>query len=308
MNINKQLILCCIGLCCVIVEFEYTQLEHAVRLLLQPHIELLSYSVNQLSILNDDRVINALDLISEVYHHLDYSTHVHEDTVSHAIFHSIQSIWQLLMSTLQQSIAEDKRVEKLCRVIKYAIKGSRIQYMSMLSSTVDAMISAYNTSPHSAFLYVLSILIDIFGVTHQMHQLKYIPHIIHQTTTKTLPMIQSVDGYAQYSDVVEDYYELLSRILSRSPEDLIHSTLLIDIIQSSIYGLQQQHRESYAALMTFYSTLFSQAVGKSRFQSYKPARTIPVNTQQILNSILQAHGQSIVSGIVDGIAGILPGM
>lgn len=177
--------------------------------------------------------------------------------------------------------------------------------MPLLSQTIHLLIELYKHVQHSAFLYILSICIDIYGATQHMinQQLNHI--IIYEISIITLKLLNnSTEMYIQHSDIVEDYYELCNRILIRCNHVLLNNNnnnnilLLDNIIQSSLYGISLQQHDSFAALMTFYQQLFTLATTKSRYNLYKPVKQISNHIIQIVYNILITYGQDMINQFI----------
>jgi hypothetical protein len=71
------------------------------------------------------------------------------------------------------------------------------------------VISSYDDVPHSCFLYLISIIVDEYGDDRDFKS--SIILISEHLTTKTFSILVNPAAFAQFPDLVDDFYRLSSR-------------------------------------------------------------------------------------------------
>ncbi len=158
-----------------------------------------------------------LDRLAEVYKSLNPQANNNPDAVCQAAVALLKNMWPLMEATINKWRENDRIMERLTRIWKYAIKATRTHFSPLLGPMVTVLANAYKQTPHSSFLYVASICVDTFGDNEAYHKL--LSEIYTYFSSKTFAILKNgqQQAFIDNPDIVEDYFEMMSRFVSKCP-------------------------------------------------------------------------------------------
>lgn len=235
------------------------------------------------------------------------------------------SLMPLLTSVLQINLCDDRGMERLCRIFKYAIKTAKIHIFPLLPSLIHTLLQAYQIQAHSVFLYTISICVDMFGAMPQFNSSGMLRSVLTTFTQHTLPLLSTAESFAQHPDLVEDYFQLCHRLLLRCPAVFFQtqqpqqqqshqqqqqqqqqaSLAAQQMFVTAMNGVTLHHRTALAAVMQFLTLYIQEGIEESKYHIKRIGQVDPVHVRIVQQSIEQ-YGQELANRLIQAIGGLLP--
>jgi len=236
-----------------------------------------------------------LDILAHIFRSLD--TEIGDaHLVSVCLVESLKRLWQHFSAILDKFKTCNRIMEKLCRVWKYGLKTARLEFAPLLQPLLSVITNSFNQYPHSCFIYCVCSCVDIFYKSEFQEVLQNVFGVISQ---RVLQILKNGDSFQEKPDIVEDYFELASRFTRRCPQLIFNNPILIQVFACGTHGLGLQHKEALSALMQFFGTLLNCGCdGRDG-----PA---PAPYKSVISTLLQQSGDALASGLINGIADVLP--
>lgn len=114
------------------------------------------------------------------------------------------------------------------------------------------MTELYSVHHHSSFLYLGSILVDIFGTNTD-----YVPDLLKMLEAfigPTFVLLES-NGLKNHPDTVDDLFRLCDRFLRTSPVQFLHSAMINDILDCALIACSLDHKDANGSVMKFFYDL-----------------------------------------------------
>ncbi|KAG1452434.1 hypothetical protein G6F55_008680 [Rhizopus delemar] len=154
--------------------------------------------------------------------------------------------------------------------------------------------SAYNTAPFSCWLDTASLMMNVYG-GQSMHY-ERLRNLLAALTRKTFELIYGAEAMEHYPDIVDSYFDLLSRTIRRCP--IAFYELPTDIINTIfmfvIAGMGLQERLALKAALNFVAEFVSQELQEGS------------NISKAVDIIMMNKGMQIMEQLLLGIGGRVP--
>ncbi|KAL9558404.1 hypothetical protein MBANPS3_000904 [Mucor bainieri] len=154
--------------------------------------------------------------------------------------------------------------------------------------------TSYTAAPFSCWLDTASFMITVYG-GHQMH-FERLRDLLGVITTKTLAFINGPEAMEHYPDVVDSYFGLLSRAITRCPLAFYHlpPAMINTILMFVIAGMGLQEKLALKAAVNFMADFIS--------QDFQEGSEIA----KIVDTIIMNMGIQIMEQLLLGIGGRVP--
>lgn len=217
----------------------------------------------------------------------------------------VVDLWSLLEQTMTVLKGDEKKMEKVCRCWKYAIKASKQHFRPLLDNLLCLLRNHFDAFPHSSFLYTAAICVDQFAAEPDTYDL--MEGVFREFSQRSFKILCNLDGFTNHPDVAEDFFEFVSRFLRRCPAIIFKDPLLPVVFECGLGGLGIHHREACMALMQFFGLLIHEGIDNPRVNSKRPGKKGPPKEYvEKLNALLAQYGPRLVEGLMQNIAGAVP--
>jgi len=199
--------------------------------------------------------------------------------------------WPHLSTTMTRCSTSVTRVERMCRCIRYAIRGINMRASAILGPLAEQLVALYTTHPHSCVLYLSSILVDEFAGDANYHA--GLLGLLSALGPITFTILTTPQGLEQNPDTVDDFYRLCSRYIQHLGPSLVSSDLMPHLMELATMSLMIQHKDAQCSAVKFLESILTRGVN----EKCQPCQ------EHFKNS-----GQKIMNNIILGVAGGLPSM
>lgn len=232
-------------------------------------------------------------------------SHIPSDTRSPGAAHPsvelLQQLWEVLDAVFQQYGSSSACMEKLCRCYKHTARncGDR-SFLGVVPKLLTQITGWFEQQPHSCFLYVANVCIGSFG--HLPQLLSVFANTLRRLSLATFQLLSVESTIVDNPDVVDDYFELCSKVLRKQPQLLLEEAdILMPTFQCGCAALHIQHREAGRSVLNFFERLV---------ELCRPAGKHPpsLSTASVAaaGSVIGQYGPLLVGQLVKSIAGALP--
>lgn len=112
----------------------------------------------------------------------------------------------------------------------------------------------YSAHHHSCFLYLASILVDVYG--GEPDCMAGLLSMLEALLPPAFALLQEpLVGFCNHPDTVDDLFRLLARFLQRCPSPFLRSPALAAVFDCAIRAATLDHRDANASVMQFLSEL-----------------------------------------------------
>ncbi|CEG82569.1 hypothetical protein RMATCC62417_16625 [Rhizopus microsporus] len=155
---------------------------------------------------------------------------------------------------IAQTWANDEKIAKgLSHFLDMGMKSTS-PLMSLRFEDLAVLVeSAYQTAPYSCWLDTASLIMNVYG-GQDYHRLR---DLLGTLTNKTFEFIHGAEAMEQYPDIVDSYFNLLSRTIRRCPLAFyeLPSEMIHIIFMFVIAGMGLQERLALKAALNFVASI-----------------------------------------------------
>jgi transportin-3 len=207
----------------------------------------------------------------------------------------VTQCWPFFEQILQRYGAESTTSEKMSRLYKYALRSTKHEFAPLLDRLMQQLVLVFEASFKSSYLYCASICVTEFSNKPAEYGAKL--HILISSLSQSVfKRFQTLDGFTSNPDVVEEFFYLLSRVISYCPSILFQSELLGEALRCSVVGLQVHHREANKGVLNFLEGVATHSMSASISPADKAG----------MEQAISMNGESIVTGICVSLMGDAP--
>ena len=170
----------------------------------------------------------------------------------------MMQLWPHLAVLFSKLNCNDHAIEDLCRCIKYSLKSARVHSQELLQHVAPQVVLAFKDQPWCSYLDLASQLIAQLYTEPQLHPV--FAGMIQEMSVTACSVLNTSDAFAKDPDLVEDYFELLKRVMSKIPQMLMQLPTLQQVIQCSLLGVCIEHKEAARSVLSFWENLLELAI------------------------------------------------
>lgn len=263
------------GVAIILSDFPNEQVAQAMSTLCQMQILPLSVIANgaiplgKIAKNSKNDPVLYLDRLSSVFRHVTPNV---PDNQSHPCVSVVQEVWVVISKTCETFQSDVRIMESLCRTMRFILRCVGAQAMPILEPWAKQMVHVYLSHPHSCFLYLGSILVDVFSSNPTL-----IPGLLGMMEAflpPTFQILQAENGLRNHPDTVDDFFRLNARFLQRCPIPFLQTTFMPSIVECGLLAVYLDHKEANASVMKFFFDLFHAGRSKEDKEDFETRRLL----------------------------------
>ncbi|XP_058793421.1 transportin-3 isoform X2 [Phymastichus coffea] len=232
-----------------------------------------------------------LDRLSSIFMYT--SPQVNDMNDTHPCTAAANEMWPVISSAYALYQEDARIMERCCRCLKFIVRRLEKYSAHLLEPLVKQIIELYAAHKHSCFLYLGSILVDVFGT--DMEYVSGLLGMLEAFIGPAFSILQETDGLKNHPDTVDDLFRLCSRFLRTTPVPFLHASMIGNIVDCALMACSLDHRDANASVMKF----FYELIHTGRYGENKSDFTI--RRQIVQNNILHEKGQLLVWRLIHAI-------
>ena len=215
----------------------------------------------------------------------------------HPSIELLQSLWTLLNTAVNRFPSDIELCEAICRLHKHTIRtvGAKA-YAPMLDSLLNQLIVSFGSTRQASFLYAASICITEYGRENEYSD-KLFSAVANLSAT-VFSFNQSLEDLTNHPDVAEEFFYLISRMISFCPDPIVHSPLLETVTKCATVGMQIDHYGANKGTLKFLETIIVYGLEMRKQRN--------VEGLAALERAIAKEGRAIVSNLAKAMIGELP--
>lgn len=168
---------------------------------------------------------------------------------------------------------------------------------SILAELVNQIVSLYRVNHGSCFLYLGSILVDIYGTesdfkTGLVEMMQIFTQEAFEFIIKSCTSVENLNDLRKHPDTIDDFFRLSLRFMQRCPREFIDSPIFSPIMTLAVTSLNLDHRDANLSVTKFLSEFVA--------ISHKPQIDgINETNQSLVNRVLNEIGQKMVENTIN---------
>lgn len=220
-----------------------------------------------------------------------------EDSSPHPCVLVFQEIWPVLSSVLESHGAQQFISEKVCSCLKTILNNYRQHTRSLLPSFAEKLAACFQKYKYGCFLWVSGACVRQFSDVDE-NTPDTIAAVWRFVEIQSISMFQYLSTHEpkKISDVIEDFFRLMTDALHGNPQHFVDSQYLETVLQACLACLIIEQVDALTALLRFLRDLLG-------WLSISP----PTSGQQIsdaarakLSNIVFRSGESLTDALFLG--------
>ena len=234
-----------------------------------------------------------LERLAETIAFLSPTMNPHKEFFIACLLEHYQKTLSPILYTLMQHLCSDeRRMDKVCRVIKHVIKMTKLEFLTAcLEPLIHQLYAAFNQHAHACFIYLLGKCVEAFGVHPNFHPI--LQQMLPAFITGGLRAIPDLSTMIQNPDMTEDFFDACTRVLDVCPDILFGLQTLPQIIERSIIGLSLHHKDSLSSVCYFIAGFLMMGVDTADALKKRFRQTAKETHIAVIRQCLQTYGQPL---------------
>ncbi|KAL0119670.1 hypothetical protein PUN28_007838 [Cardiocondyla obscurior] len=224
-----------------------------------------------------------LDRLAAIFKHTN--PQIDDPNKPHPCQSVVTEMWPVLSNVCETYQRDVRVIERCCRCIRFAVRCVGKNSAHLLEPIVKQIVPLYTVHKHSCFLYLGSILVDEYATDSEC--VWNLVNMLQAFIGPTFALLEQEDGLKNHPDTVDDLFRLCARFLQRAPIPLLHSPVMVSIVDCAIMACSLDHRDANSSVMKFFYDLLHSG------RSYKDRSDYTIR-RQLVQSILQEKGQTLI--------------
>lgn len=192
---------------------------------------------------------------------------------------------------------DTKISESCCRTLRFALRCTEKHSRTILVDVVNTIVALYGVNHYSCFLYLGSILVDIYGTddgvkTGLIEMMQAFTQEAFDFIVKNCIDVENIDELRKHPDTIDDFFRLSLRFIQRCTFEFIESAIFSPIMTLAVTSLNLDHRDANLSVTKFLSEFVA--------FSHKPQITnLNETNHSLINRVLNEIGQKMIENTVN---------
>jgi transportin-3 len=170
----------------------------------------------------------------------------------------VELVWPTLSTCLRKYHDDAKIIESCCRALRFVLRCTEKYSQTILIDVVNSIVSSYQANHFSCFLYLGSILVDIYGTEDSfksglIEMMQAFTKDAFDFIIKNCESVENIDELRKHPDTIDDMFRLSLRFLQRCPYEFINSPIFSPIMLLAVTSLNLDHRDANLSVTKFLS-------------------------------------------------------
>lgn len=235
-----------------------------------------------------------LDRLTAIFRTIKIRTIVNDTHPCQAV---VEQSWPVISLVLNKYQKDTKTTESCCRALRFMLRSTEKYSQSILVDVVNTVVNLYRINHMSCFLYLGSILVDIYGIevefkTGVIEMMQIFTKEAFDFIIKNCTNVENLDELRKHPDTVDDFFRLSLRFMQRCPLEFIESPIFSPIMTLAVTTLNLDHRDANLSVTKFLSEFIS--------ISHKPQiKGLNETNMNLVNRVLDEIGYKMIENTIN---------
>lgn len=209
----------------------------------------------------------------------------------------VEEVWPSFSHCLTKYQNDSKVTESCCRALRFALRCTEKYSRSILADVVNTIVTMYRTNHFSCFLYLGSILVDIYGTedglkTGLIEMMQAFTQDAFDFILKSCGNVENINELRKHPDTIDDFFRLSLRFLQRCPYEFIESRIFTPVMTLAVTSLNLDHRDANLSVTKFLSEFVA--------YSHKPQiKNLNETNLSLISRVLNEIGQKMIENSIN---------
>jgi transportin-3 len=221
-------------------------------------------------------------------------------SVHHPCQSIVESIWPTFAATLNKYPKDSKIAESCCRALRFTLRCVEKDSRKILPDIVNSIVNMYIINHYSCFLYLGSILVDIFGSIEDdlnvksglIEMMQAFTNEAFNFIIKRCTSVENINELRKYSDTIDDFFRLSLRFLQRCPLEFLQSPIFNPVMTLAVTCLNLEHRDAHLSVTKFLTEFIS-------ISHKTQVRGLNDSNKDFVDRILNEIGKKMLENIIN---------
>ena len=215
------------------------------------------------------------------------------------MYEILQELYPIINYILQKLSTDKDIVENCIQLIKVYMRGLINDFIKFIPEYVNCIINGYKVSPISSYLYGFEILVTAFPNRKEKELIDILNGTFNELCKITFnSYIKNINDLDIYTQIGEDFYGMLYRTMKQSPQIVLKSQILEDLINISLNFITTNQIEVAKNIIIFLKYFIK--FQKSNFYNdmYKNDQTEAENCKKINQYYIETFSSTLCQKIL----------
>lgn len=217
------------------------------------------------------------------------------------MYYFFNQSWSFLAAFAGVFSSNEDIIERVLRIVKYAMRKSREQFVEHLSNVAMLITKGFASHPFSAYLYTAENLVRVYSDEASCFEL--LSQLFRTLTETAMHLLDSAQAIRDKPEITEDFFGMVIRYINYCSSAVLQSEALGKILHCAKLGIGIEQPDAAICLYGFILKLMTFAEVGSR--NYNPSVAEGLKSQfaeivvLIVRALVSAMPRIIVDNIVD---------
>ncbi|KAI9330076.1 armadillo-type protein [Obelidium mucronatum] len=204
------------------------------------------------------------------------------------------------------NLRDPKIINSVCKLIVKCVDAQRIHFKPLATVVLPVLASVYESTQVTSLMWAASKCVKEFG--SDAAEEGGLVHLVIQSMSQTaFKQIQKAGGKMDHvSDVIEDYFLLLTAFLLTSPAHFSQSPLLTTFLQCAIACMPVTQFDAWLALYADFFKQCMQLASPTQRALHPTQRELPAQITDVLQNAIRQHSAQFMQSFLTGLTSTFP--
>lgn len=220
-----------------------------------------------------------------------------------AVFHIFSSVWQYIIYLARAFDSYEDLIERVLRIIKYAMRKCRVQFALHLNDIVPLVTHGFSRQPFSAYLYTAENLVRTYG--EEINCFEMLSSLFLTLTQSATQLLCTTQAIKERPDITEDFFGMVIRYINYCSPAVLQSDALVKILHCAKLAIGIDQPDAGICLYGFFLKLLTFADENNRNYNPRISEDIKIQLVEIVALVIRALVSGMPRVIVDNIVDLI---
>ena len=211
----------------------------------------------------------------------------------------LQELYPIINYILQKLSKDKDIVENCIQLIKVYMRGLVNNFIKFIPEYVNCIINGYKISPISSYLYGFEVLVTVFPNRKEKELIDLLNGTFNELCKITFnSYIKNINDLDIYTQIGEDFYGMLYRTMKQSPQIVLKSQILEDLINVSLNFITTNQIQVAKNIIIFLRYFIKFQQSNFYYDMYKQDKNEAENCKKINQNQIEKFSSTLCQKIL----------
>ena len=211
----------------------------------------------------------------------------------------LQELYPIINYILQKLSKDKDIVENCIQLIKVYMRGLVNSFIKFIPEYVKCIINGYKISPISSYLYGFEVLVTVFPNRKEKELIDLLNGTFNELCKITFnSYIKNINDLDIYTQIGEDFYGMLYRTMKQSPQIVLKSQILEDLINVSLNFITTNQIQVAKNIIIFLRYFIKFQQSNFYYDMYKQDKNEAENCKKINQNQIEKFSSTLCQKIL----------